>query len=123
MHKSLSEEKVNDLKQTLTGSTSKYDIAKETGLHESTVSRYFITLFSSRTVSTGDRPAVVSKVTKRLIKRKVMQRVLKTSKEVYRELFGFGYDISYQSEINVLKSMEFHFLIEKKEPFQTKVHT
>ena len=80
-------------------------------------------MFSSRTVSTGGGPTVVSKVTKRLIKRKVMEGVLKTSKEVYRELFGFGYDTSYQSEISVLKSMEFHFLIEKKEPFQTKVHT
>ncbi|KAG1532297.1 hypothetical protein G6F45_013752 [Rhizopus arrhizus] len=77
-----------------------YDISKEPGLHESTVSRYSRRLFSSRTVNTGGRPTVVSKVTKRLIKRKVMEWVLKASKEVYRELVGFGYDISYQSEIN-----------------------
>ncbi|EIE83270.1 hypothetical protein RO3G_07975 [Rhizopus delemar RA 99-880] len=77
-----------------------YDISKEPGLHESTVSRYSRRLFSSRTVNTGGRPTVVSKVTKRLIKRKVMEWVLKASKEVYRELVGFGYDTSYQSEIN-----------------------
>ncbi|KAG1570263.1 hypothetical protein G6F48_013560 [Rhizopus delemar] len=29
-----------------------------------------------------------------------MEWVLKASKEVYQELVGFGYDISYQSEIN-----------------------
>ncbi|KAG0755451.1 hypothetical protein G6F29_012155 [Rhizopus arrhizus] len=37
MPKRLPEEKVNDLKQALTGSTSTYDIAKETGVHQSTV--------------------------------------------------------------------------------------
>ncbi|EIE81701.1 hypothetical protein RO3G_06406 [Rhizopus delemar RA 99-880] len=100
MPKRLSEEKINDHKQALTASTSMYDISKEPGLHESTVSRYSRRLFSSRTVNTGGRPTVVSKVTKRLIKRKVMEWVLKASKEVYRELVGFGYDISYQSEIN-----------------------
>ncbi|EIE81200.1 hypothetical protein RO3G_05905 [Rhizopus delemar RA 99-880] len=48
MPKRLPEEKVDDLKQALTGSTSTYDIAKEIGVHESTVSRYSRRLFSNR---------------------------------------------------------------------------
>ncbi|EIE92012.1 hypothetical protein RO3G_16723 [Rhizopus delemar RA 99-880] len=81
MPKRLPEGKVDDLKQALTGSTSTYDIAKEIGVHESTVSRYSRRLFSNRTMSTRGRPTVVSKVTKRLIKRKVIEGVLKTAKE------------------------------------------
>jgi hypothetical protein len=61
-------------------------------------------------------------VTKRLIKRKVIEGVLKTAKEVCRELAGLGYDISYQSAIKVLKPMEFHFSIEKKKLFLTRAH-
>ncbi|KAG0896937.1 hypothetical protein G6F33_013489 [Rhizopus arrhizus] len=100
MPKRLPEEKVNDLKQALTGSTSTYDIAKEVGVHESTVSRYSRRLFSNRTMGSAGRPTLVSKVTKRLIKRKVIEGVLKTAKEVHRELVQLGYDISYQSAIN-----------------------
>ncbi|KAG1484483.1 hypothetical protein G6F54_012869 [Rhizopus delemar] len=122
MPKRLPEEKVDDLKQALTGSTSTYDIAKEIGVHESTVSRYSRRLFSNRKVSIGGRPTVVSKVTKRLIKRKVIEGVLKTAKEVHRELVQLGYDISYRSAINVLKSMELHSSIKKKKPFLTKAH-
>ncbi|KAG0973332.1 hypothetical protein G6F28_013103 [Rhizopus arrhizus] len=122
MPKRLPEEKVNDLKQALTGSTSTYDIAKEVGVHESTVSRYSRRLFSNRTMGSAGRPTLVSKVTKRLIKRKVIEGVLKTAKEVHRELVQLGYDISYQSAINVLKSMEFHSSIKKKKPFLTKAH-
>jgi uncharacterized protein (UPF0335 family) len=40
-----------------------------------------------------------------------------TAKEIYRELDGLGYDVSYQSAIKVLKSMELHFSIEKKSYF------
>ena len=53
MPKRLSNEKVNNLKQTLTEATSAYDIAKETGVHKSTVSRYFRRLFLNRTINTG----------------------------------------------------------------------
>jgi DNA-binding transcriptional regulator YhcF (GntR family) len=105
MPKRLSDEEVNDLKYALTESTSAYDIAKETEVHKSTVSRYFRRLFSNRTINTGDRPTIISKVTKRLIKRKFIERVPKAAKEVYRELGRLGYDISYQSAIKVLKSM------------------
>ncbi|KAG0813631.1 hypothetical protein G6F19_013206 [Rhizopus arrhizus] len=101
MPKRLPEEKVNDFKQALTGSTSTYDIAKEVGVHESTVSRYSRRLFSNRTMGSAGRPTLVSKVTKRLIKRKVIEGVLKTAKEVHRELVQLGYDISYQSAIKI----------------------
>ena len=79
-------------------------------------------MFLNRTINTGDRPTINSKVTKRLIKRKFVEVVLKTAKEVCRELAALGYDISYQSAIKVLKSMEFHFSIEKKKIFPTKAH-
>ena len=84
MPKRLPEEKVNDLKQALTGSTSTYDIAKQIGVHESTVSRYSRRLFSNRTINTGGKPTINSKVTKRLIKRKFIEGVLYTAKEVCR---------------------------------------
>jgi hypothetical protein len=74
-------------------------------------------LFSNRTISTDGKPTINSKVTKRLIKRKFIEGVLMTAKEIYRELDGLGYDVSYQSAINVLKSMELHFSIEKKSYF------
>jgi transposase len=122
MPKRLSNEKVNSLKQALTEPTSAYDIAKETGVHESTVSRYFRRLFSNRTINTGGRPTIVSKVTKWLIERKFIEGVLKTAKEVHRELVQLGYDISYQSAIKVLKSMEFHFSTEKKKLFLRRAH-
>ena len=122
MPKRLSNEKVNNLKQALTEPTSAYAIAKETGVHKSTVSSYFRRLFLNRTINTGGRPTINSKVTKRLIKRKFVEGVLKTAKEVCRELAALGYDISYQSAIKVLKSMEFHFSIEKKKLFPTKAH-
>lgn len=54
-------------------------------------------------------------MTKRLIKRKVIDGVLKTGKELHRELVELSYDISYQSAINELRSMEFHSSIKKKE--------
>ena len=119
MPKRLSNEKVNNLKQALTESTSAYAIAKETGVHKSTVSSYFRMLFLNTTINTGGRPTINSKVTKQLIKRKFIEGVLKTAKEVHRELAELGYDISYQSAIKVLKSMEFHFSIEKKKLFLT----
>ena len=122
MPKRLSNEKVNNLKQALTEPTSAYAIAKETGVHKSTVSSYFRRLFLNRTINTGGRPTINSKVTKRLSKRKFVKGVLKTAKEVCRELAALGYDISYQSAIKVLKSMEFHFSIEKKKLFPTKAH-
>ncbi|KAG0752137.1 hypothetical protein G6F24_013776 [Rhizopus arrhizus] len=122
MPKRLPEEKVNDLKQALTGSTSTYDIAKETGVHQSTVSRYSRQLFSNRTINTGGKPTLVSKVTKRLIKRKFIEGALKTAKKVCRELVQLGYHISYQSANKVLKSMEFHSSIKKKKPVLTKAH-
>jgi transposase len=105
MPKWQSNEKVNNLQQALTEPTSAYDIAKETGVHKSTVSRYFRRLFSNRTINTGGRPTLVSKVTKRLIKRKVIQGNLKTAKEVCRELVQLGYDISYQSAIKVIQDI------------------
>ena len=122
MPKRLSNEKVNNLKPALNEPTSAYDIAKETGVHKSTVSSYFRRLFSNRTIGSSGRPALVSKVTKRLSKRKFVEGVLNTAKEVCRDLGRFGYDISYQSAIKVLKSMEFHFSIEKKKLFLTKAH-
>ena len=79
-------------------------------------------MFLNRTINTGGRPTINSKVTKRLNKRKFVKAVLKTAKEVCRELAELGYDISYQSAIKVLKSMEFHFSIEKKKLFPTKAH-
>jgi len=79
-------------------------------------------LFLNRTINTGGRPTINSKVTKRLSKRKFVKGVPNTAKEVCRELAELGYDISYQSAIKVLKSMEFHFSIEKKKLFPTKAH-
>ena len=79
-------------------------------------------LFLNTTINTGGRPTINSKVTKQLIKRKFIEGGLKTAKEVHRELAELGYDISYQSAIKVLKSMEFHFSIEKKKLFPTKAH-
>ena len=76
----------------------------------------------NRTINTGGRPTINSKVTKQLIKRKFIEGVLKTAKEVHRELAELGYDTSYQSAIKVLKSMEFHFSIEKKKLFPAKAH-
>src|SRR6478752_1941413 len=105
MPKRLSNEKVNNLKQALTESTSAYAIAKETGVHKSTVSSYFRMLFLNTTINTGGRPTINSKVTKQLIKRKFIEGGLKTAKEVHRELAELGYDISYQSAIKVLRSM------------------
>ena len=61
MPKRLPEEKVNDLKQALTGSTSTYDIAKEVGVYESTVGRYSRRLFSNRTMGSAGRPTVADK--------------------------------------------------------------
>ena len=79
-------------------------------------------MFLNRTINTGGRPTINSKVTKRLSKRKFVKGVLNTTKEVCRELAELGYDISYQSAIKVLKSMEFHFSIEKKKLFPTKAY-
>ncbi|EIE91720.1 hypothetical protein G6F46_013499 [Rhizopus delemar] len=64
----------------------------------------------------------VSDITRRLIKREVLNGSLRTAKEVHLKLEELGYSMSYQSAINVLHSVKIFAEIKKKKPLLTVQH-
>ena len=56
------------------------------------------------------------------MRRKVLSGALLTVWDVHRELVNLGYDLTWKTATNILKSMGFYFDIKKKEAFSaTKV--
>ncbi|KAG1486619.1 hypothetical protein G6F46_014539 [Rhizopus delemar] len=70
----------------------------------------------------GGKQRLVSDITRRLIKREVLNGSLRTAKEVHLKLEELGYSMSYQSAINALHSVEIFTEIKKKKPLLTAQH-
>ncbi|EIE86527.1 hypothetical protein RO3G_11238 [Rhizopus delemar RA 99-880] len=70
----------------------------------------------------GGKQHLVSDITRRLIKREVLNDSLRTAKEVHLKLEELGYSMSYQSAINALHSVEIFAEIKKKKPLLAAQH-
>lgn len=122
MPRRLTETLQNDINSAVLSRRSPEDIASELGVHPTTVRRYARKLGQNQPISKGGRPTIVSLRTKKYIKLSVIRGHLRTAREVHRQLLEFGYNMSYSSAINVLKSMNFFAARKIKKPFLTLKH-
>ncbi|EIE75590.1 hypothetical protein RO3G_00294 [Rhizopus delemar RA 99-880] len=106
MPKSLPYEAQMDIKSALEHDVSTDVIAKRFGVHQNTVINYANKWMPNRIRKKGGKQRLVSDITRRLIKREVLNGSLRTAKEVHPKLEELGYFMSYQSAINVLHSVE-----------------
>ena len=59
---------------------------------------------------------------KNIIRRKILNGTFLTANDVYKYLLEIGYDLTVQTAVNVLKSMNFHAAIKQKKPLLSPKH-
>ncbi|KAG1136166.1 hypothetical protein G6F37_011982 [Rhizopus arrhizus] len=122
MPKSLSADIKNDIKSALLAGKDSMDVANRFGVTYATVNNYASKFSLTDRVGLGGRQMVVSAQTKRFIKLQALHGQLKTAREVHDKLMELGYSISYETAINVLKSMDFFSAIKVKKPLLATKH-
>lgn len=122
MPKRLSEDRRNFIRAALLRGETKASITERFGVHVSTIRRYHNQFAPDRVRAAGGRPSKIPASTKHYIKIQVLTGTLKTAQDVHRKIWELGYRMSYQSTINVMKSLGFHAAIKKKKPFLSKKH-
>ncbi|EIE85806.1 hypothetical protein RO3G_10516 [Rhizopus delemar RA 99-880] len=122
MPKSLPYETQMDIKSAIEHDVLTDVVAKRFGVHQNTVINYANKWMPNRIRKKGSKQRLVSDITRRLIKREVLNGSLRTAKEVHLKLEELGYSMSYQSAINVLHSVEIFAEIKKKKPLLTAQH-
>ena len=110
------------MKALLAKNTSLSVISKRLGVSKGAISKYKNKWFSQSRRNKGGRPAKISKATKSLMRRKVLSGALLTARDVHKELVNLGYDLTWKTATNILKSMDFCSGIKKKKPFLSSKH-
>ncbi|KAG1034588.1 hypothetical protein G6F43_013385 [Rhizopus delemar] len=106
MPKSLPYEAQMDIKSALGHDASTNVITKLFRVHQNTVTNYANKWMPNRIRKKGGKQRLVSDITRRLIKREILNGSLRTAKVVHLKLEELGYSMSYQSAINALHSVE-----------------
>ncbi|KAG1487435.1 hypothetical protein G6F54_012660 [Rhizopus delemar] len=97
MPKSLAYETQMDIKSAIEHDVLTDVVAKRFGVHQNTVINYANKWMPNRIRKKGGKQRLVSDITRRLIKREVLNGSLRTAKEVHLKLEELGYSMSYQS--------------------------
>lgn len=108
---------LNDLKVLLLKGESMSSISKQLSISKGAISKYKKKWFPTSEHSRGGRPAIVAAKSKSVVRRKILTGSLLTAKDAHDEFMSLGYQISYKTSINVLKSMNFFSAIKEKKPF------
>ncbi|CEJ01977.1 hypothetical protein CU097_010078 [Rhizopus azygosporus] len=90
------------------------EIAPRLHVSRSTVSRYCNSWGIARPDNLGGRPPILSKTSRALMKRVVLNGELKTAKQVHRHFVNLSPNLTYYTTLNALKSMGFKTSSQRK---------
>ncbi len=116
MTRALSAELQLDIKACLIKGESLTTISCKFGVSRSVISKYKKKWFPDTLCNHAGWPPIITQRSKYLVRRLLLNGSLLTAHDAHKKFLSLGYDLSYKTAINVLKSMNFFASIKKKKP-------
>ncbi len=116
MTRVLSAELQLDIKACLIKGEFLTTISCKFGVSRSVISKYKKKWFPNTLCNHAGRPPIITQGSKSLVRRLLLNGSLLTAHDAHKKFLSLGYDLSYKTAINVLKSMNFFASIKKKKP-------